>query len=410
MAQKRSVHPLHRRIALHPLTVLALLCVGVFMVGSTFKAGAEDLTVTAAVHAALPSSAAVITSLSDQQHTTDSEVTVSGTCPTDSSYVKLYRNDEFAGVSQCDAGTFSIPASLAPGENKLQARVYNVTDDEGPQSPMVTVYYDNVTVTPEQPSQVPTGLSVSSVDEARYKSGAITVVGDYPTFSGFAPPLSKIVITIHSDPIQCFTVADKYGWWSCTFSQSLDEGLHTVEIVATTPDGRVLRFPIFAIRVVHGKPGVLVPASTVPPLIIHTTYRYQAHLQGEMWNWDVSVTGGTTPYEVVIEWGDGTSTNRERTDSDLFTISHAYKNSGTYRPTIRVVDAGGKSDRVAVLQLLAIVKLAKGAPLSSTTTPASGVANYLWLIWPTYLAIVLMVLSFWLGELEVGRRLRARRH
>jgi len=409
MTQKRSSHPLHKRIALHPLTVLVLLCVGVFIVGSTFKAGAEDLTVTAAVHAAVPTSPAVITSFTDQQHTTDQQVTVSGTCPTDT-YVKLFQNGEFAGVAQCDNGSFSIPISLTPGANKLQAQDYNITDDEGPQSPAITVYYDNVTVTPQQPSQVPTGLTVSTVDAARYRSGFITVVGNYPTFSGLAPPFSKIVITIRSDPVQCFTVANKYGWWSCTFSQQLAEGLHTVEVVATTPDGRVLRFPIFTILVTSGTPGVQRPAANTSPLTIHASYRYQTHYQGEMWNWDIGITGGTTPYKVTIEWGDGTTSNRDRTDSDTFTISHAYKNPGTYKPTIRVIDSNGTSDTAAVLQLLAIVKPTNGAPITSTTTPASGITNYLWLIWPTYLAIVLMVLSFWLGELEISRKLRMRRH
>jgi hypothetical protein len=75
-----------------------------------------------------------------------------------------------------------------------------------------------------------------------------------------------------------------------------------------------------------------------------------------------------------------------------------------------VIDSNGTSDTAAVLQLLAIVKPTNGAPITSTTTPASGITNYLWLIWPTYLAIVLMVLSFWLGELEISRKLRMRRH
>lgn len=408
MTQKHIRHPLHKRIALHPVTVLVLLCVGVFIVGSTFKAGADNLTVTAAVHAAVPTEPAVITSVSDQQHVTDQEIDVAGTCPADT-YVKIYRNDEFAGVSQCDNGAFHVPVSLTPGANKLQARVFNITDDEGPQSPPITIYYDNVTTNPQQPSQVPTGLSVTTIDGARYQNGILTVVGNYPTFSGLAPPFSKIVITIHSDPVQCFTVANKYGWWSCTFTQSLAEGLHTVEVVATTPDGRVLRFPIFTIRVVNGKPGVQRPVPNAP-LTIHTSYRYQAHFQGEMWNWDVSVTGGTPPYSVTIDWGDGNKTNRTRDNSDLFTISHAYKNAGVYRPIIRVIDGGGKSDTASVLQLLAIVKATAGAPGAATTTPTTGIERYLWLIWPTYIAIVLMVLSFWLGELEVSRKLRMRRH
>ena len=391
------------------MTVLALLCVGVFMVGSTFKAGADTIQVTATVHAQTPTSPAVITTLSDQQHTTEATVDVGGTCPA-GTYVKVYRDDVFAGVSQCDSGAFHIQVSLSPGANKLQARDYNITDDEGPQSSAITVYYDNVTVTPQQPSQTPTSLSVSTIDAVQHRGDVITVVGNFPTFTGLAPPFSKITVTVHSEPIECHTVATSYGWWSCTFTQSLDPGLHLVEVVAVTPDGRVLRLPPFYIRVVAGVQGVQRSTPPGGPVAIHTTYRYQTHYQGELWDWDVSISGGTMPYKVVIDWGDGRTSNRDREESDPFTISHSYKDPGTYKPTIRVIDNNGTSDSTAVLQLLAIVKPSNGAPIVNATTPASGITNYMWLLWPTYLAIVLMVLSFWLGELEVARKLRSRRH
>lgn len=408
MSKNKVVHPLHKRIALHPMTALVLLCMGVFIVGSTFKAGADTLTVTAAVHAQPPASPATITSFSDGQHTTESEGDVGGTCPADT-YVKVYRNGDFAGVAQCDAQTFHVQVSFAPGANKLQARVFNITDDEGPQSSVITIYYDNVTVTPQQPAQTPTTLSISTIEQQNYRSGIIRLVSSYPTFTGFAPPFSQIIITIHSDSYECRTVANKYGWWSCTLDQELPPGLHTVDIMAITPDGHVLRLPTFTIRVDPTIPGLFRPAPT-SPLVIHATYRYQTHYQGELWNWDVSISGGKPPYKVTIDWGDGTTSNRDRDDSQLFTISHNYKDAGTYRPTIRVVDAGGTSNTTSVLQLLAIVKPSNGAPIVSATTPASGITNYLWLIWPTYLAILLMVLSFWLGELEVARKLRLRRH
>jgi hypothetical protein len=407
MIQYISARPFYKRIALHPITVMVLLCAGVFIVGSTFKAGADSLTVTATVHAQIPTQPAVITSFTDQ-HTTDAGADVGGTCPADT-YVKVYRNDEFAGVAQCDAQMFHVQVGFVPGVNKLQARVYNITDDEGPQSSPITVYYDNVVVTAQQPPTPPTDLSVSTIDAASYQGGIIRVVGSFPTFTGLAPPFSRIVITIPSDRIVCRTVANKDGWWSCTFTQPLSVGLHTVEVVATTPDGRVLRFPIFTILVADGAAGLQRPTPAAP-LLIHAAYRYQTHYQGEQWSWDVGISGGTVPYKVTIDWGDGTMSNRDRDGSDLFTISHSYNNPGVYQPTIRVVDAGGNSNTTMLLQLLAIVKPSNGAPIVSATTPSSGIAQYLWFIWPTYLAIVLMVLSFWLGELEVTRKLRLRRH
>ena len=402
-----NTRPLHRQFALHPLTLMVLLCSGVFIVGSTFRATAEDLQVTAEVHAAPLTSPAVITSFYDQQHTTEAEGDVAGTCPADS-YVKLYRNGTFVGVAQCENGTFHIPVVFEAGANKLEVKAYNVTDDEGPLSPAITVYYDNVSVTPQEPSNVPTGLTVFGVDASRYRDGIIIVTGNYPTFSGFAPPFSRVAITVGPNSIQCLTTANRWGWWSCTFSQALEPGLHSVEVVAVTPDGRALRFPIFYIRVVASQPSLRRDEGDIKPIVINATYRYQARRVDEIWNWDVSVSGGVLPYKVTIDWGDGTTSNRDRDDTSYFTISHAYKHAGTYYPTIRVVDANGQSNRVAVMQLLAIVKPTDGAPMSSSTTPAGGIGHYLWLIWPTYIAILLMVLSFWLGELEVVRKLRLR--
>ena len=405
--KKHRHRPLHKRLALHPLTILALLCFGVFMVGATFRAQADTLQVTATVHAQLPSAPAVITSYYDQQHVSTPDGTVSGTCPADS-YVKLYRNDAFVGVADCSAGSFSMPIIFNVGANKLQARVYNITDDEGLQSSPVTVYYDQTTVTPQVPDSTPTGLVVTGVDEARYKSGRLAVVGYYPTFSGLAPPFSKLTITVHSEPKTCLTSANASGWWSCTFSEPLEPGIHSVEVVAVTPDGRTLRFPIFYIQVLAAQPSVRRELGGTS-LQINAAYRYQARYQGDEWTWDMSVTGGTPPYKVTIDWGDGTMSNRDRDDSNYFTISHTYQKPGVYRPTIRVVDGNGKSDRAAVMQLLAIVKPTSGAPMSTKTNAAAGISNYLWILWPTYAVIFLMVMSFWLGELELARKFRPRR-
>ena len=106
--QPSYTRPLHKRLALHPLTVFGLMCLGVFIVGTTFRAGAETLNVTATVHAAPLTSPAIITSHYDQQHTTEAEGDIAGTCPADS-YVKLFLNDAFAGVANCESGQFSIP-------------------------------------------------------------------------------------------------------------------------------------------------------------------------------------------------------------------------------------------------------------------------------------------------------------
>lgn len=103
---------------------------------------ADSYVVTARIPAPLPSSAAVITSPPDQSHFTNPLITVSGTCPADSAYVRIDRGVTPVGYAACQSGSFSLQITLAAGANTLTAHVFNSTDDEGPASNSVTVYYD----------------------------------------------------------------------------------------------------------------------------------------------------------------------------------------------------------------------------------------------------------------------------
>ena len=114
-----------------------ILCLILAVLASPLTTQADTLDVTARIDAPLPTSPAIITSPLDQQHLDASPIIVSGTCG-DGAYVILYLNGAVAGTGVCTSGNFSIQASVVTGENKLQAKVYNSTDNEGPQSPTVT--------------------------------------------------------------------------------------------------------------------------------------------------------------------------------------------------------------------------------------------------------------------------------
>jgi hypothetical protein len=77
-----------------------------------------------------------------------------------------------------------------------------------------------------------------------------------PTFSGDAFPNSTITVTIHSDPIECTTVADSQGNWTCTPSTAIPAGTHTVNAVVTDPNtSEVVTFGPYA---------VIVPSTSAP--------------------------------------------------------------------------------------------------------------------------------------------------
>jgi hypothetical protein len=134
------------------MSSLLLLMGGGFLPTSvSFSGQAFSYDVTAKVSAPLPTEPAVITSPTDQQHFTAPTITVTGTCPNDS-YVKVFKDGVLAGISACTGNVFTVNVTLNPGANVLEAKVYNLTDDEGPTSPSITVYYDPPTAPGTPPS------------------------------------------------------------------------------------------------------------------------------------------------------------------------------------------------------------------------------------------------------------------
>ncbi len=130
----------HQRILLHPLSMFALLVVGVLMVGLTMRAAADDYSVQATVSAPPLAAGALISIPSNNQIFSNHPIDVSGSCPNDS-YIKLSRNGMFSGVAICNNGSFKITTDLFAGQNDLQAQDYTITDEPGPSTAVVRVTY-----------------------------------------------------------------------------------------------------------------------------------------------------------------------------------------------------------------------------------------------------------------------------
>jgi hypothetical protein len=313
-----------------PVITFMLLSIGVLLVGWTFQAAADDIRITAKVSAPLPSGPAVITSPGDGSRFTSVPITISGTCPIDT-YVKIFRNNFFSGTAMCTTdGNFTLDIDLFPGQNILEAKVYNLTDDEGPQSAPVTVFYD----VPQQP------------------------------------------------------VSDNSGGGS-TPSQS-SAGSSTSAL--TTP---------------------------LAPFVIKTDFAYRGYKVGQSIEWTFEVNGGVPPYALNIDWGDGTNSVVSQKQAGKVSVKHRYKKVGdSTRGSYKVKISGSDSEgRQTFLQLFLII-VPSGVPgFVSSTLPAGPKINTSWLklIWPAYVIVILMALSFWLGEHEElavlkNRRSLRRRH
>lgn len=130
---------------------------------------------------------------------------------------------------------------------------------------------------------------------------------------------------------------------------------------------------------------------------------------GSILNYPVTLSGGTGPYAISVDWGDKTKT-------DLFTqqvpgllnLQHTYAQSGVYNIIIRATDANGNA---AFLQ---IVGIGNGPIQKTGSTSANGIitsekTKIIW--WPILVLFVMMIIAFFIGrrqQLEaIRRRLRA---
>lgn len=131
-------------------------------------------------------------------------------------------------------------------------------------------------------------------------------------------------------------------------------------------------------------------------LIIQSSNYYRGVQPGDSLTWPIELVGGQAPFAVNVDWGDGSSDLITRLAAGPFTVSHTYKKVGTgylnsFPLIIRATDAAGHT---AYLQLTTIVNQSTAV---TNATKASTSFNLV-VLWPIWIVLVLMVVSFWLGE------------
>lgn len=151
------------------------------------------------------------------------------------------------------------------------------------------------------------------------------------------------------------------------------------------------------------------PAPSLGPRVSLTSeYSKRGANPGSILNYPVSLSGGTGPYAVSVDWGD-------KSKQDLFTqqipglmnLQHTYAQPGVYNVLIRATDANGNA---AFLQVVGI----GNGPIQKTGSTTSGIiatekTKIIW--WPIIVLFIMMIIAFFVGrrhQLEaIRRRLRA---
>lgn len=129
---------------------------------------------------------------------------------------------------------------------------------------------------------------------------------------------------------------------------------------------------------------------------------------GQSLVWPIILSGGSGPYAISIDWGDGTPLElQSREFPGTFDINHVYESPGIYNIVIKAVDVNGGT---AFLQLVAVANgplsqdsAGGGAGDTETITPP---VRILWQ--PAAILIPFIVSTFWLGKKYELKRIKTK--
>ena len=145
-----------------------------------------------------------------------------------------------------------------------------------------------------------------------------------------------------------------------------------------------------------------------------TNYARRGANPKELLTWPIIISGGSPPYAVSVDWGDGSSSDVYSVSiPGEFTVKHQFQQSGVYRALVKASDKNGS---IAYLQLVAIGNGdAKQPGVAGATADKSQTSGKTIVMWqPAAIAIPLMVSTFWIGKryeiLKVKRRLQRGEH
>lgn len=142
-----------------------------------------------------------------------------------------------------------------------------------------------------------------------------------------------------------------------------------------------------------------------PRITLTTQFAKRGADPGSILNWPVTLSGGTAPYAISVDWGDKSNPDliSQGTAGNL-NLQHTYAQPGVYNVTIKATDTGGNA---AFLQVVAIangpIKQATKAAGGSTITVQTKV-----LLWPIIVLFLLMFMAFWIGRRQQIQAIRNR--
>ena len=186
----------------------------------------------------------------------------------------------------------------------------------------------------------------------------------YPVFTGTAAPHAQVVVTIHSDPVTCETVADANGDWRCAFATALQPGSHTVYVKVTNPDTTVVNMTPYAIAVnaeLAGGNEVITPA--IPQPSSPQAQNQGARSTGLVARGGVAVIEEESPSETEdsTQPANTTQTDIDVQDNENISQQNSDKSESAAAPTWWAWVLGGLVALGALIAIIVRVKASKNA-------------------------------------------------
>lgn len=323
----------HRRHTSYPILIILIVITGFFVfVGYDISSADSNIEVNLTVSSDPPTQGAIITAPTSDKVFKSPIIEVSGTCSITTEVV-VYSNNVLVGSTLCTtSSTFQLNIQLFGGKNKLTALNYDGANQAGPITPPVVVRYA------APPDSGSTDVPVHP----------IVVPGITPT-----PPQSCAQKpTDDACNVVYTTTCENYSTGSnLPMSRNVRVAVVCMQRHASTADSTTI--------------GVLV--------------------------W-----GGSPPYALTIDWGDGSTDLLRSVDKPgYFTVSKQFKSQGQYTVVLQVSD---KSNKQAYMQVTV-----DAAGSEKPNDFVEYIGNSVSMSWfdspvPTYLLAVAIVIGFWAGD------------
>lgn len=117
---------------------------------------------------------------------------------------------------------------------------------------------------------------------------------------------------------------------------------------------------------------------------------------GSTLTWPIQLSGGSGPYALSIDWGDGSQADlKSQSLAGDINISHTYKQAGIYYVSIMVTDSNGVS---AFIQLVAVSSGEADDTVVTGTVDNQNSSKTEVLWWPMVVLLVLLIPTYWIGR------------